>query len=56
MTCCFSHESTGHIFLNMLTFFFMAPAVMSILGNTAFLTLYLSAVRLPRFCSAEKPS
>ncbi|GAA5937513.1 hypothetical protein JCM3775_001250 [Rhodotorula graminis] len=43
VTSAFSHEGTGHILVNMLSLYFMAPAVMAILGNTAFLGLYLFA-------------
>lgn len=32
---------TGHLFVNAFTFYFMAPAVQSVLGNTRFLALYL---------------
>ncbi|KAI0080757.1 rhomboid-domain-containing protein [Panus rudis PR-1116 ss-1] len=41
LTACFSHEDTTHIFFNAFTYYFMAPSVMSILGNSAFLALYL---------------
>lgn len=41
MTACFSHEGTGHILLNAMSFYFMAPPVLAMLGNTAFLALYL---------------
>ncbi|KDQ17589.1 hypothetical protein BOTBODRAFT_105664 [Botryobasidium botryosum FD-172 SS1] len=41
LTACFSHEGTGHILLNAMSFYFMAPPVLAILGNTAFLALYL---------------
>ncbi|GAA5996649.1 rhomboid family intramembrane serine protease [Rhodotorula paludigena] len=43
VTSAFSHEGTGHILVNMLSLYFMAPAAMSILGNSAFLGLYLFA-------------
>ncbi|BGP40283.1 hypothetical protein JCM10450v2_004263 [Rhodotorula kratochvilovae] len=43
VTSAFSHEGTGHILVNMLSLFFMAPAAMAILGNSAFLGLYLFA-------------
>ncbi|CEL58085.1 hypothetical protein RSOLAG1IB_02830 [Rhizoctonia solani AG-1 IB] len=41
LTACFSHEMTGHLFVNGMSFWFMAPPVMQILGNSAFLALYL---------------
>ncbi|TNY19717.1 hypothetical protein DMC30DRAFT_399699 [Rhodotorula diobovata] len=43
VTSAFSHERTGHILVNMLSLYFMAPAVMAILGNSAFVGLYLFA-------------
>jgi membrane associated rhomboid family serine protease len=41
LTACFSHEDTGHILLNGMSFFFMAPPVLALLGNMRFLALYL---------------
>ncbi|KAI5117506.1 hypothetical protein M0805_009675 [Coniferiporia weirii] len=41
ITSTFSHSSASHIFLNGLTFYFMAPPVLRILGNSAFMGLYL---------------
>ncbi|KAH9951792.1 hypothetical protein B0H21DRAFT_684670 [Amylocystis lapponica] len=41
LTSAFSHEGTAHILMNAFTLYFMAPAVMAMLGNTAFLSLYL---------------
>ncbi|KAM0791267.1 hypothetical protein ACM66B_005743 [Microbotryomycetes sp. NB124-2] len=41
LTCCFSHEGTSHILMNLLSLFFVAPTVMSVLGNFGFLSLYL---------------
>ncbi|GAA5824716.1 hypothetical protein JCM3770_003079 [Rhodotorula araucariae] len=43
ITSAFSHEGTGHILVNMLSLFFMAPAAMAVLGNSGFLGLYLFA-------------
>ncbi|KAI0049583.1 rhomboid-domain-containing protein [Auriscalpium vulgare] len=40
LTSCFSHKDVEHILMNGLTFFFMAPSVLSILGNARFLALY----------------
>ena len=41
VTACFSHEMTGHLFMNAFTYYFMAPAVLGALGNFGFLGLYL---------------
>ncbi|EIM88239.1 rhomboid-domain-containing protein [Stereum hirsutum FP-91666 SS1] len=41
LTSCFSHQSFSHILFNGMTFYFMAPAVASILGTSSFLFLYL---------------
>ncbi|KAF8520120.1 hypothetical protein JB92DRAFT_2668760, partial [Gautieria morchelliformis] len=41
LTACFSNQATSHIFMNALTFYFMAPPVLQILGNVSFLALYL---------------
>ncbi|GBE79270.1 predicted protein [Sparassis crispa] len=41
LTCCFSHKDTAHLLFNGLTYSFMAPDVMALLGNTRFLSLYL---------------
>ncbi|KAF8592523.1 hypothetical protein K439DRAFT_1625883 [Ramaria rubella] len=41
LTSCFSNQATTHILMNALTFYFMAPPVLQILGNVSFLTLYL---------------
>ena len=41
LTSCFSHENAAHILFNGLTFYFMAPIVLSIVGNASFLGLYL---------------
>ncbi|KEP53686.1 S54 family peptidase [Rhizoctonia solani 123E] len=41
LTACFSHEMTGHLLVNGMSFWFMAPPVMRMLGNSAFLALYL---------------
>ncbi|EIW62087.1 uncharacterized protein TRAVEDRAFT_163861 [Trametes versicolor FP-101664 SS1] len=41
VTSCFSHESSMHILFNGFTYYFMAPLVLSILGNVGFLGLYL---------------
>ncbi|GAA5863302.1 hypothetical protein JCM3774_000849 [Rhodotorula dairenensis] len=42
-TSAFSHEGTSHILVNMASLFFMAPAVISVLGNSGFLALYFFA-------------
>ncbi|KAI0313818.1 hypothetical protein OF83DRAFT_1175311 [Amylostereum chailletii] len=41
LTSCFSHKDFDHILMNGVTFFFMAPPVLQILGNARFLALYL---------------
>ncbi|KAI0370250.1 hypothetical protein BV20DRAFT_944427 [Pilatotrama ljubarskyi] len=41
VTCCFSHEDTMHLLFNGFTYYFMAPLVLSLLGNVGFLGLYL---------------
>ena len=43
LTSCFSHMDTGHIFVNLFSFYFLAPAAMSILTTSQFLGLYLAA-------------
>ncbi|KAI0650046.1 hypothetical protein C8Q79DRAFT_363814 [Trametes meyenii] len=46
VTACFSHEDTTHILFNGFTYYFMAPLVLSILGNVGFLGLYLGVSSL----------
>ncbi|KAF8342025.1 uncharacterized protein EI90DRAFT_2904405, partial [Cantharellus anzutake] len=41
ITSCFSQSSATHALMNGLTFYFMAPAVLDLLGNARFLGLYL---------------
>lgn len=40
ITSCFSHQDIEHILFNGLSFYFMAPGVMQVLGNSRFLGLY----------------
>ncbi|KAG2077624.1 rhomboid-domain-containing protein [Suillus decipiens] len=40
ITSCFSHEGIEHALFNGLSFYFMAPGVMQVLGNSRFLGLY----------------
>ncbi|CAL1702286.1 unnamed protein product [Somion occarium] len=40
VTSTMSHENTSHLLFNGFTYFFMAPAVLAILGNVGFLGLY----------------
>ncbi|KAN0097702.1 hypothetical protein V8E55_002148 [Tylopilus felleus] len=40
LTSCFSHMEATHALFNGMTFYFMAPAVMQLLGNRHFLGLY----------------
>ncbi|CCM02836.1 uncharacterized protein FIBRA_04948 [Fibroporia radiculosa] len=42
LTSCISHEDSSHLLFNALTYYFMAPAVLPMLGNASFLALYLS--------------
>jgi len=41
VTSCFSHVDTTHLLFNGLTYYWMAPTVLQLLGNTSFLALYL---------------
>ncbi|KAK4056640.1 hypothetical protein OIO90_002192 [Microbotryomycetes sp. JL221] len=43
LTSCFSHAETSHIFVNLLSLYFVAQPVMMVLGNVGFLSLYLTA-------------
>ncbi|EPT02879.1 hypothetical protein FOMPIDRAFT_1160030 [Fomitopsis schrenkii] len=43
LTACFSHEDTTHLFVNAFSFYFMAPTVLQMLGNTRFLAFYMGA-------------
>ncbi|KZT72621.1 rhomboid-domain-containing protein [Daedalea quercina L-15889] len=43
LTACFSHEDVSHILVNAFSFYFMAPTVLQILGNTHFLAFYMGA-------------
>lgn len=38
------HADAGHLFFNMLTLWFFAPSVLTILGTARFLILYVTAV------------
>ncbi|KAG0705454.1 hypothetical protein DFH29DRAFT_278628 [Suillus ampliporus] len=40
ITSCFSHQDVEHALFNGLSFYFMAPGVMQVLGNARFLGLY----------------
>ncbi|KAI0786346.1 hypothetical protein C8Q75DRAFT_808340 [Abortiporus biennis] len=40
LTAAMSHEGFVHLAFNLFTFFYMAPPVLSLLGNVAFLGLY----------------
>ena len=44
LTSCFSHMDPTHALFNGLTFYFMAPSVMHLLGNRHFLGLYFLGV------------
>lgn len=58
VTSCFSHESSMHILFNGFTYYFMAPLVLSILGNVGFLGLYLGGMPPPFWshCADAHPS
>lgn len=43
VTSTFSHAEPGHAFLNGLTFWFLAPTALAVLGNAQFLVLYLGS-------------
>jgi rhomboid-like protein len=49
VTSTFSHAQPGHALLNGLTFWFLAPTALAVLGNAQFLVLYLGSAR--PFCS-----
>ncbi|KAJ8595375.1 rhomboid-domain-containing protein [Rhizopogon salebrosus TDB-379] len=40
ITSCFSHEDLSHALFNGMSFYFMAPGVIQVLGNARFLSLY----------------
>jgi len=43
VTSTFSHAQPGHAFFNGLTFWFLAPTALTVLGNTQFLVLYVGS-------------
>ncbi|KAI0285032.1 hypothetical protein BGY98DRAFT_946761 [Russula aff. rugulosa BPL654] len=43
VTSTFSHAEPGHALLNGLTFWFLAPTALAVLGNAQFLVLYLGS-------------
>ncbi|KAI9510432.1 rhomboid-domain-containing protein [Russula earlei] len=43
VTSTFSHAEPGHALLNGLTFWFLAPTALAVLGNAHFLALYLGS-------------
>ena len=49
ITSTFSHAQPGHALLNGLTFWFLAPTALAVLGNTQFLMLYLGSTSCPSF-------
>jgi membrane associated rhomboid family serine protease len=54
ITSTFSHAQPGHAFLNGLTFWFLAPTALLVLGNAQFLALYLGSAS-PVFSSFSSP-
>lgn len=61
LTSCFSHMDVSHIFVNLFSFYFLAPAAMSVLTSSQFLGLYLiaglagSAVQLTANLFQQRP-
>ncbi len=53
-TACFSHEGLMHLLVNGFTYFFMAPSVLSMLGDSAFLGLYLGGSSVAIFCAESR--
>jgi len=47
VTSSFSHAQPGHALFNGLTFWFLAPTALTVLGNTQFLVLYLGSAYSP---------
>ena len=47
----FLHVSTAHLFFNMLTLYFFAPLVVSLLGNWEFAIIYLGSLILGNLLS-----
>jgi rhomboid-like protein len=47
VTSSFSHADPGHALFNGLTFWFLAPTALSVLGNAQFLVLYLGSASTP---------
>ena len=43
VTSSFSHADTSHALFNGLTFWFLAPTALAVLGNAQFLVLYLGS-------------
>lgn len=46
VTCTFSHQDVGHIFLNMFTFYFLGRYLLEGMGNRQFILLYLGGMSL----------
>jgi len=43
ITSSFSQKDTGHLLFNGISYYFTVPVILSALGNTGFLALYLGA-------------
>ena len=43
VTSTFSHAEPGHALFNGLTFWFLVPTALAVLGNAQFLVLYLGS-------------
>jgi hypothetical protein len=55
VTSTFSHSQLEHAFVNCLTFYFLAPTALTVLGNVQFLALYLGSA-YPFFISPSPSS
>jgi Rhomboid family len=51
VTSTFSHAQPGHALFNGLTFWFLAPTALAVLGNAQFLALYLGSASPPSLSS-----
>ena len=54
VTCGFVHADLGHLFFNMLSFYFFAFTLERVLGTPAFLVLYFAALIVSSLGSALK--
>jgi membrane associated rhomboid family serine protease len=54
VTSTFSHADPGHALFNGLTFWFLAPTALMVLGNVQFLALYLGSASLSPFSPSPR--